>query len=249
MLAYIRAERIKVKHTFISKIPFAAPLVTVLLAILLAANYCQVDSYNWWYVTILPGMISLICALYADLEEKHNGRAVLGLPLSLKKVWRAKVIVLLEKLVISSVILSVGAKLSELVWQDKLLHLTFSNVALACVLLIVTTMWQLPLGLWLKNKIGLFPMVILNMILNIIFSVTISLTPKWIFVPYAYPARLMCSVLKILPNGLQAVPGSVTFKPELLSYEGIVPAVIISIILFIGLTLLTEKTFERKEAN
>ena len=71
----------------------------------------------------------------------------------------------------------------------------------------------------------------------------------WMISPYTYPSRLMIPILKILPNGLYAETGSVTFKPELLSYDVILPGIVISVVLFLLFTYVTAKWFEKQEAK
>lgn len=49
----------------------------------------------------------------------------------------------------------------------------------------------------------------------------------------------MCPILKILPNGLPAEPGSQTFFPEVLKITVIPLGVCISVALFLGVWALT----------
>ncbi|MHC1748712.1 MAG: lantibiotic immunity ABC transporter MutE/EpiE family permease subunit [Cellulosilyticaceae bacterium] len=250
MKSYIDSEKIKIKHSFVNKLPVIGPIITLLLSAFLMRSYFQTNSYNWWYITILPGMLSLICSLYGDMEQKNKGSAILTLPLVLEKVWVAKVIVLLEKLALSCLIIFVGGEVGGFILKNSMMQFnSWTTPALACMVLVITTMWQIPLCLWLQSKIGLFLTVILNMGLNIVLGVTVALTDMWIFVPYAYASRLMCSLLKILPSGLKAEVGSVNFKPELISGQGTILASIISIVIFLILTVVTGKNFASKEAK
>lgn len=54
MNLYIASEKIKIRHTFLNKLTWLVPFATMLIAFLLSADYFQLSSYNWWYITMLP---------------------------------------------------------------------------------------------------------------------------------------------------------------------------------------------------
>ena len=62
MRRYYLAERLKNRHTYIEKLIIFMPLITVCLAARLTADYFTIDSYNWWYIALFPGMLTLIGA-------------------------------------------------------------------------------------------------------------------------------------------------------------------------------------------
>ena len=88
---YLQAEHLKNKRTFAKKLIVLAPVVTALMTIF-APLWFQLNSYNWWYILLYPGFLTLICAM---LEQRDNGklkyRAVLPLPVDLKETWKAKI--------------------------------------------------------------------------------------------------------------------------------------------------------------
>lgn len=49
----------------------------------------------------------------------------------------------------------------------------------------------------------------------IIAATTVSLEPWFAALPQGITSRLMCAVLSVLPNGLLAVEGQMTYAPEL----------------------------------
>ena len=77
---YLQAEHLKNKRTFAKKLIVLAPVVTVLMNIF-APLWFQLNSYNWWYILLYPGFLTLVCAM---LEQRDNGKlkyqAVLTLP-------------------------------------------------------------------------------------------------------------------------------------------------------------------------
>ena len=116
----------------------------------------------------------------------------------------------------------------------------------ASVILWVVFLWQVPLCLWLQEKFGFMAMLAVNLGLSFTAGIILSLTSCFWAVPYAIPARLMCSVMGILPNGLPARAGSMTFQPELLSAKVVLPGILISIIWFAVFWFATRKWYERQ---
>ncbi len=90
-MAYIQAENLKHKRTFTKTLIVLAPFVTALMNFF-APLWFQLNSYNWWYILLYPGFLTLTCAL---IEQRDNGklkyRAVASLPVSQNKVWKAKI--------------------------------------------------------------------------------------------------------------------------------------------------------------
>lgn len=252
MINYIKAERLKCKHTAFVKLTWITPIVLMLLSVLLTGNYFVVDYYNWWCIAIMPAILTLNCCMFHKFESKMKYRAILPLPLSRQKIWYAKVLIMVEKLVISCTIVFVtsviGVRLLELIGISSRLNVSIVNMFLASLVICAVGSWQIPVCLLLADKIGMFPLLILNVACNFVCSVTLSLTKYWILVPYSYIARAMCPILKILPNGLVAEEGSFTFHKELLSWNVVLPEIIISLILFVTITYITGRWFCKREA-
>ena len=72
MILNIRAERLKMKHTFGSILPQTAALLTLVLTLGLAYGneYYSANAWNWWYVMLLPGMLCVLCCLGIKREKK-----------------------------------------------------------------------------------------------------------------------------------------------------------------------------------
>ena len=116
--------------------------------LLLSADYFQLSSYNWWYITMLPGMVSLSCVLLRR-KIKMNNRSILSLPVSLKRVWISKVLLILGILSFSCILFFCGIELSSLlVNKENFRIIPTVNALLGSVLLIVTFMWQIPICLF-----------------------------------------------------------------------------------------------------
>lgn len=247
MLKYILSENKKTKNTFLNKLVYLVPILTILLSMFLAVDYFQIDSYNWWYITMLPGSLSLECCLLSRIDGKMKNKAVLSLPIDLKKVWFAKILVGIKNLSISCIIILVCSEIGVvLINLSSMKEIPMTNMIYATILLIITFMWQVPLNIFLENKLGLFGTIILSFGFNIFFGI-MAIKSYWYMIPFSYPSRIMCPVLGVLPNGLLAVPESKTFTPELISYSSIPFSIVVSVLLFLLIAYLTSKWFERKE--
>lgn len=247
MLQYFLSENLKTKNTFSNKLVWIMPMLTIILSLFLTADYFQVDSYNWWYTMMLPGFISLYGAMLGRLDGSMKNRALLPLPIDLKKVWLAKVLVGIKNLSIACFIIFLCTQFTPFISPEHAIgKFTIFNCLFATVLLIITFMWQLPLCMVMGKKIGLFATTFISLVINII-STILAVKGFWWANPFSYPARLMCPVLKILPNGLLAEAASVTFTPEVMNVWVIPFGVIVSSVLLLITTYLTINWFERQE--
>lgn len=249
MLEYFLSENMKINHTFVKKLVFIAPLMVILLSIFLTANYFQVDIYNWWYTSILPGTISLGSSLLVRVDGSMKNKGVMSLPVDLKKIWIAKILVGVKNISISCIIIFIAGQLSVfIIKMDSASNISMISGLCGTLVIIITSIWQIPICFFLSNKIGIFPTIVLSMIVSV-FSVIMAVNKFWWTNPFAYTDRLMCPILKLLPNGLVAKPDSQTFTPELLSVWGIPFGVLICIVLFIAITYLTAKWYEKQEVK
>lgn len=250
MAAYFKSEYLKIKHTFVEKLIFIAPIFAIIFPLLMMPAYFEINSYNWWYASTLPGMISLGCALIAAKDKKMKNMAVLSMPVDLKKVWISKILVCIVMIAFASLIHLLGnIIIGNIFGIGQWGKAGMLNVVLASIILIITFLWQVPLCLFLTSKIGLFPTILINIGAYLILGVVLAVKKVLWIIPYAIPARLMCPILKVLPNGLPAVPGTETFTPELLSSSVILPGIIITMVLFVILTFVTAKWYEGQEAK
>lgn len=243
MQAYIRAEYIKVKRTFTKKLIWIAPLVTLLLcAGLMAGQFFQSASYNWWYTLLLPGALTLFCAgVIQNDGKKLKYRAILGLPVHMGRIWLGKIGAVACLFLFSSIVLFIGITLGGMIFPA---NLTIAQNAAANLLLFLTFLWQIPLCLFLTDRIGMFATLIVNMLGNVASNILFATTAIWWAVPYAIPSRLMCAVIGVLPNGLSVPDGD-----ALLDKSVILPGVLLTLGLFIVLSILTMLPFRSREAK
>lgn len=243
MLKYLQAENLKYKRTFIKKLIFLAPVVTLIIAFL-SFSGVQSNAFNSWYMLILFGYISLMAALVNQKEEKKlNYQAVFTLPISLKKIWIAKNLVIAVYVLFSCIVLSVEIILGGLILPITT-TITIFHAFAAAVLIAITFLWQIPFCLFLAKKFGFMATLLINVCAGILLSISAAKTWLWWICPYSWAPRLMCADLGILPNGLSVEAGSNLLNPIVIPI-----GIILSLALFALLLVVTANWFKNQEVK
>lgn len=245
--SYLAAEKLKFRRTATVKLCWCVPLLLTTGAACLARDYVQIDSFNWWYVGILPGFLTLLGCQVIGKEEQVGNQLVLSLPVDPVRVWDAKVIYCARMLAVSNLALgilvfTVGA-LAELFGAAQIYEIRPSQIFTACILLSLCCLWQIPVCMWMKLRMGMLAAFLVNLVFSIIGTVYVSLTEWWLLCPHAVPARLMCAVIRVLPNGLAAREGSLTFAPELLEMKAVIPGAAVCTVVFLAVWVLTRRWY------
>lgn len=215
-VAYFQAEKMKFRHSVLSKVVVGMPLLCILAAALLTYSYFIIDSYNWWYMFLCPGTAALLSGSIYMKDKRQKGRTLYCLPVDLGKVWDAKVAYGVCCLGIASAILAVGVFLFQTVLKNIFSVLLQSEPsvaaqAAAAVFLWLSFLWQVPFCQLFTRFVGLFPMLLLHMAGYVVLSAFLSVTSFYLAAPQGISARMMCAVLGVLPNGFPAAPGQPTF--------------------------------------
>ena len=246
-MRYLKSENLKHKRTFTRTLIPLAPVMTVLMT-LLAPMWFQVNAFNWWYVFLCPGFLTLLCAL---IEQRDGGkkkyRAVFPLPVSLSKIWRAKIetaglYVLIGNLFFLALNVLGGFIIYRLSGFPMTIGISSAVLGTACIVL--ASLWEIPFCLWLAKKTGLFVALILNAGGGSVLGVLAASTSYWIYCPYSWAPRLMVPILNIMPNGMLAQEQVLDTPPVLIFL-----ALALSLLMFIFLSLITGKQFARQEAK
>lgn len=240
---YLEAENLKCKGTFAKNLVVIAPVLTMLLA-LISGRYFVENGYNWWYSIILPGFITLLSTLVNQYEDKKlSYRAVFALPVDLKRIWIAKVSLIALYVAAAGLIHLAGILVGMVVYNTSS-GIAFGQVIEATAILFITSLWQIPLCLFLSKKWGLMPAVLLNLCGGIVLEVLGANKAWWWACPYCWPSRLMCPVLGVLPQGVMANPSDPMLN------AGVIPVgVVLSIALFVLLLFVTAQWFPKQEVK
>ncbi|MFJ7887994.1 lantibiotic immunity ABC transporter MutE/EpiE family permease subunit [Lysinibacillus xylanilyticus] len=242
MISIMKAERLKWKKTFIPKLVWLAPIVAILItAFLMGGSFFQKGAYNWWYTMLLPGALTICCALVVENDAKLKYHSILAMPLDLKKIWYGKILACSAWLLLITLIFFAGITAGGILFGNSN---SFINSLTGSLLIFVTFLWQIPLCLFLAAKLGTYMAIFINLVGNIAGMIAFANGEFWYRVPYAITARLICPTLEILPNGLPVPEGS-----SLLSMSVIVPGILIALTWFALISFLTARWFQKREAK
>ena len=246
MISYILAENLKHKGTFLKKLLVIMPITLILLSLFLMPSYFTTNSYNWWYVIIMPATFALIPAMMDRKESrKLNYRAVFPLNINLKKLWVAKIITALIYMSIAAIIHMLGVYIFQFFVGKQLTpNYTFLTLLCASALLIVTNIWQVPFCFFLAKKFGFIASITINAVLGLALGILISDSAFWIYCPYAWGIRLMIPVMHILPSGVLTEASN----PMISNTSLLIPC-ILSICLFALLTIISANWFSKQEVK
>lgn len=251
MKTYFQAEKLKYQHTFMKGIILLMPLVSVILAAGLTHVYFAVDSYNWWYMGLYPGIIGIVCGMIGGKDSRKKNHTIWSLPCNMGKIWDAKVLV---GAAASGIAMLCMVILTILIGEalENVMHITFviqpsvTAQLIAGLIIWLTTLWQIPFCLLLSQKTGVFLLLLVHMGSYAIVSATISLKPWFALIPGAITSRLMCPVLGILPNGIPAVEGQMTYHPGLLDMQNLLIGIPAALLWFLFFWRISRKWFERQ---
>lgn len=239
MYNMVKSEHLKQKHSFQKGLLWIAPTITLLLTfILMGPMYAQNGAYNWWYVFILPGSLTIMGAFVITKDSKRKFHGLFSVVIDKKKLWYSKIILCTIYLGLSCLLFFI-----EIILIGYMTEVTISVKAslIGAILLFMLFSWQIPLWMWMAMKVNTGFTIAISMVCNVLFTVVCSLKSTW-WIPFATPARIMCYIVGILPNGLPVDDGSYPFNITI-----ILSGVSIAIVLYFAISYLTAKWFERQE--
>lgn len=249
MMQVLRAELLKYRRTFMVKLVVGIPLffavyslVTIyLLPMAYNWNGILVLSFNWWPVTFLPLGYGLFAGMVAGQERKAGAyralKAEAGAP---QRIWLGKIGGMMVVSALSSLVLVAGDLVCG-VLQGNVPPVQV--VAVAALLCWVTTWVLIPLMLWLATWGGMLLSLVLG-IVGAAAGVLLAPTKLWLYCPWSWATRLMCSVIGVHPNGTILPQGSPLFD------AGVIPVGVgVSLAVFVVLTFFTAQWFARREVR
>lgn len=236
---YLKSEHLKFKRTISNKLLFIIPLITVIFAWVVGGFIgFQYTALYWWYAFLLPGAIAILCSL-SHRKEENAGKyySVFSMPMSLSKFEAAKSIVLAEKLFIAALFLVMLISISNIISPATAVYSVVQSVV-GSIGIILASIWQIPLCLFLARKTGLFLPIVLNTILGIFAPIVMGNTAVWWIVPYCYAAKLAEPLMGIELNG--TFTGNSGFSITVLI------SIVLSLLLFSLLTYVDAKNFSKR---
>lgn len=164
---------------------------------------------------MLPGTISILCALSHQKEERAGKYySVLSLPISLQKFEVAKTVIIVEKLLIASLFLALFTSVNNAISPTLAVYSVGQNM-LGSICIVLASIWQIPLCLYLARKARIMLPIIINTLFGIIMPIVFGKSAfSWVC-PYfplrgkSHFAELMqkknAAISKILQRLLKAI--------------------------------------------
>lgn len=251
MKVYVQAESLKYRHTVLKTLAVLMPAVTVLFSAWLTYGYFAVDSYNWWYTGFGAGMLGIVCGIIGGKDKRKKNFTIYSLPCKMEKIWDAKILTaaaLSAAAVVCIIVLTIVVSRGMEHMMQVSFHINPSIKAqMAAGLLIwLITLWQIPFCLLLSQKTGPFVMFMIHMTSCLVQTSIFSLKPWFAVFPGAITSRLMCPLLGVLPNGLPAVEGQMTYSPQLMGMDNFLIGIPTALFWFAALWILGRKWFGRQ---
>ncbi|MFP3153455.1 lantibiotic immunity ABC transporter MutE/EpiE family permease subunit [Lachnospiraceae bacterium ZAX-1] len=242
MANYFYCEVLKTKRSFTQKLLWIAPLATMLLAFLMGGTYnLQPMSFYWWYAFVLCGFIAILCGLSIQREQRAGKfYSIYSSPIMLTEFWKSKVVAVSVFVVGASLLLAWLMILTILFESVPHVISTF-RMLLGAIGVAVSSLWQIPLCLWLANKAGMFLPLLVNAIAGL-FSTFITNTAYWWVVPYTWTAKIMEPLTGIKSSGEMGIVADYN--------TALIPIIFcLSVALFLVLTVITSKWFASQEVK
>lgn len=241
MVNYLKSEFLKQKHRFNLKLLWLSPMIVVVLVIVLMhGRFFMEGAFNWWYTMLLPGTLSMMVSFTVSAEKKHNRHGLFAISTDKKKLWISQlamntIMLLITNLIFFIILLLVGLVLG--------VEIPIFSSLIGSLVLFVTFAWQIPLFMFISEKLGSFPSIMISLLCNLGFGIFFAATRLW-YVPFAIPARLMCPIIQVLPNGLPMETGNRLSDPTV-----IIVGILITTALYFGLSLMTTLWFNKREVK
>ena len=236
---YLKSEHLKFRKTASNKLLFIIPLITASFAWIVSGfTGFQYTTLYWWYAFLLPGSIAILCSLSHRKEENAGTyNSIFSMPVNLSKFEFAKSIILIEKLFVAAIFLAMIISVSNMISPATAVYSVCQSI-IGNIGIILTSVWQIPLCLYLARKTGLFLPIVLNTIPGIFLPIVMGNTAVWWLVPYCYAAKLAEPLMGIKLNGTFA--GFYRFSITALI------SILLSIVLFLILSYADAKDFSKR---
>lgn len=236
---YLKSEHLKFKRTAINRLVFLTPLLTAVFAWIVGGfTGFQYTAFYWWYAFLLPGTIAILCSL-SHRKEENAGKyySIFSMPASLLKFETAKSMILTEKLLLAALFFAMLVSVSRLIAPATVVYSVGESIC-GSIGIILSSLWQIPLCLFLARRAGAFLPVVLNSILGIFLPIVSGNTAVWYFVPYCYAAKLAEPLMGIQLNGTFAGNSSFSVTAFL--------SIALSFLLFAVFTYADAKDFSKR---
>lgn len=243
MNQYFFIEKLKTNRLFVRKASICISLISAIIVLILSTDYLYVYLFNWWYMVVIPIIISYTCNLLSNIDKnKHS--ILKSLPIDLSKIWFAKIRLGATYLFYSCIFLIVIFLCFKIIIGDNNPDISYLKGIGFGVVIYICSLWQIPLFLFIAYNTNVFYILLISILFNTILGTLFASTKYWILFPCSYLSKLGLYILNIDSSGI--------FIKEIdcnNHFVEILSCIIISIILFVFLLKKTSKWYIKKEVR
>lgn len=238
-MKYLKSEHLKFKRTMLQRLIFMVPIFTVLFAWIVGGFIgFQYMTFYWWYAFLLPGTIAILCSLSHRKEmDAGNYTSIFSLPINLQTFEIAKIAILFEKLVVAALFLAMLTSLGNLISPATSVYSALQAM-IGSLGMVLVSIWQIPMCLYLSRKIGIFLPIVLNTILGMFLPIFFGNTTLWYVIPHCWVAKFTEFLMGIATNG--------TYIGNIHCDITVIILLVLSILLFAILSFIDIKDFSSK---
>lgn len=238
-MKYLRSENLKYKRSFSRKLIFLVPIITAFVAVIFGGigNF-QAQTIYWWYTFLLPGTVAIYCSLSEKKENSVRYQTFYTLSIDLEKAWYARVFVIAWYMLLTGIILVLPAA-SMRIWAPAICQISTEKLLLASICIVVMSLWQIPILLFLNKRMGILLPLIINCMLTLAIS-PLANTNLWFLIPYSWVSRSMKRIIGLDVNGtMTAVSSTDSFDFAI--------GLLLSVLMFMLTVVITAKKFKEAE--
>lgn len=238
-MKYLRSENLKYKRSFSRKLIFLVPIITAFVAVIFGGigNF-QAQTIYWWYTFLLPGTVAIYCSLSEKKEKSVRYQTFYTLSIDLEKAWYARVFVIAWYMLLTGIILVLPA-VSMRIWAPAICQISTEKLLLASLCIVVMSLWQIPILLFLNKRMGILLPLIINCMLPLAIS-PLSNTNLWFLIPYSWVSKSMKRIIRLDVNGtMTAVSSTDSFDFAI--------GLLLSVLMFMITVMITAKKFKEAE--
>lgn len=253
----LKSELLKYKRTFMGKLIVFIPIFFVLYACITEATLLknplsQSSSWSWdnllvlifnsWPFVFLPLGMGLFATLVAGQERKAgNYRTLCAYNVSPMTIWINKVMAMSVYTLLSTLVLIVVTIMSGLFLSEG--EIPFGKIIAGGFTCWFVSLSLIPIQLWAATWKG----TLLSMgiaLVGMMVGVLTAIKSLWIAVPWSWAMRLMCPIVGVHPNGTILETGNPLLDSSVIPF-----GIIISLVVFVIITVITGIWFNRREVK
>ncbi|MCC0632546.1 lantibiotic immunity ABC transporter MutE/EpiE family permease subunit [Clostridioides sp. ZZV15-6388] len=253
----LKSELLKYKRTFMGKLIVFIPIFFALYSgitqsTIMKNPLSQSSSWSWdtllalvfntWPLVFLPLGMGLFATLVAGQERKAgNYRTLRAYNVSPMALWINKVMAMAVYTLLSTLVLIVATIISGLFLSEG--AIPFGKIIAGGFVCWFVSLTLIPIQLWVATWKGTFSSMGIALV-GMMVSVLTAIKSLWFAVPWSWAMRLMCPIVGVHPNGAILETGN-----PLLDSSVIPVGIIVSMVVFVVITVITGIWFNRREVK